>query len=161
MYVNFDEMNPKARVWVYQSNRRLSEEEVALISQNLQNFCEQWAAHGAPLQSSYLVYKNQFVVLTVDEGFNAASGCSIDSSVEIIRQLEQHLSVSFFERTQIAFINDDEVFLLPMNELKNNISSGRISQNTLTFNNLVKDVGELKESWQVEAGSSWLKRYFV
>ncbi len=161
MYLNFDDMDPKARVWVYQSNRRLSEQEVAVISQNLKNFCEQWAAHGAPLQSSYLVYKNQFVVLTVDEGFNAASGCSIDSSVEIIRQLEQHLGVSFFERTQIAFINDDEVFLLPMNELKSNISSGRISQNTLTFNNLVKDVGELKESWQVEAGSSWLKRYFV
>lgn len=161
MYVNFDEMDPKARVWVYQSNRKLSDEEVALISQNLKNFCEQWAAHGAPLQSSYLVYKNQFVVLTVDEGFNAASGCSIDSSVDIMRQLEQHLSVSFFERTQIAFINDDEVFLLPMNEVKKNISSGRISQNTLTFNNLVKDVGELKESWQVEAGSSWLKRYFV
>ncbi len=161
MYVKFEAMDPSARVWVYQADRRLTDEEVKIVNTKTMQFCEQWAAHGAPLHSSFTIHLNQFVVLAVDESKNMATGCSIDSSVELMRQLEGHLNVSFFDRTKIAFLIEDDVYLLPMSNIKDKIAEGTISPNTLTFNNLVKDVGELKQNWKVTAGSSWLKRYFV
>ena len=136
--------------------------EIDFIEKAAADFCNNWAAHNIPLASSYKIYYNQFLVLAVDENQQGASGCSIDSSVGLIRTLENKLQCSFMDRTQIAFVTDtDEVVLEPMNQLKEKINEGIISEHTLTFNNLVKNVGELESVWKVPAGDSWLKRYFA
>lgn len=161
MFVEFDELSDNSRVWVYQSDRNLDDNLAKVVESSGREFCENWEAHGQPLRSSVKVLHNQFIVISVDESFNMATGCSIDKSVDLVRKLEGSLNLSLFDRTNIAFLKDGEVFLSPMNGIKNEISAGVIDQNTVTFNNLVQNVGELKEKWQVRVGDSWLKRYFA
>ena len=36
---------------------------------------------------------NQFIILMADESIASVSGCSIDSSVGVIREIEKHLSI--------------------------------------------------------------------
>ena len=161
MYIAFDNMPETARVWIYQSTQQISDEVVAQIENHGQSFCESWDAHGQPLKSSLKVLHNRFIVITVDEAFNAASGCSIDRSVRLVQELEQSFGLSLFDRTHIAFLQGNEVLLKPLNGIKSEISAGVIGEDTVTFNNLVQNLGEMKAKWKVPVGESWLKRYFA
>lgn len=165
MYIPFEEMPGHARVWIYQADRPLSNAEEEYALQISQTFISRWAAHGKDLKSSVKVYHQQFLVIAVDEVYNQASGCSIDASVGLVKELEQKFStsehpLSFFDRTKVAFIYDGQVFLESMNRLKERIAEGDIKPETLTFNNLVNSKEQLEKEWVVQAKSSWIGRYF-
>lgn len=160
MYLEFDEMPSTARVWIYQADRLLSAEEQSHIVDAAKQFLGDWAAHGSPLKSSFQLIHDKFLVISVDEGFNKASGCSIDASVGLIRDLESKLGINFFDRTKVAFLLNGEVFQSSMADIKKLISDGKINSETITFNNLVANIDEFHNSWKVPAGESWLKRYF-
>ena len=160
MYIPFNELPPHARLWIYQANRPLPEAEQAEIKPLLQRFAEEWSSHGTGLQASAELLHSQFLVLANNETAAAASGCSIDKSVAVVRELEQHLQVTFFDRTRLAFLKAGAVELVPMQELKSKVSAGEIDENTLYFDTLVNNYGELQEAWPKPAGNSWLSRYF-
>lgn len=160
MLVAFEELPKTARVWVYQANKKLTPEEQVLIDAQASQFLNQWAAHGAPLKSSFQILHDQFLVISVDEQFNAASGCSIDASIGLVKGLEGKLSIDFFDRTLVCFIKGDEVFDTPMTGIKGLIADGKINENTLTFNNLVQNLQEFENNWMIPAKESWIKRYF-
>ena len=98
MYVSFNELPQSARVWVYQANRTLTASEKEAISNYLTKATNQWAAHGAPLKSSFTITEDRFVIIAADEAFNAASGCSIDKSTHFIQSLEREYGVDMFDR---------------------------------------------------------------
>lgn len=160
MYIPFDSLSSHARVWVYQADRPLTEVEQALIEKTAPAFLDSWATHGKPLKASYRLFHNQFLVIGVDEVQQAASGCSIDSSVSFVQALEKELEVSFLDRGKVAFVSGDKVFLEAIPQLKSSIASGRITADTQTFNNLVASKQELEEKWLLPAKETWLKRYF-
>ena len=161
MFRNFDDMPASSRVWIYQSEREMSKDVMDKVAAKCQGFCENWEAHGKPLESSYQIIHNQFIVITVNEQANMATGCSIDKSVSLMREIEQQFGLSLFDRTQVAFLEDDRVFISPMGSLKSKVADGVITRNTVTFNNLVKNLGEFRNNWLEPAGNTWLKRYFA
>ncbi|MFT5617956.1 MAG: chemotaxis regulatin CheY-phosphate phosphatase CheZ [Arenicella sp.] len=161
MYIEFDSLPAQARVWIYQSSRDFTNSEVSEISTTVQKFISQWQAHGADLQASFQIMYNRFIIIGANQDFHAPTGCSIDSSVAVIRQIEQHLRISLFERTQIPFKADGgEIQTTPMNELKEQVAKGEINVDSITFNNLVENVGQFKTKWEVPAKETWLKKYF-
>ena len=160
MLIPFDEMPGNARVWIYQANKTFDDSEILTIESVCKDFFQTWAAHGAPLKNSFQVFHNKFLVISVDESFNQASGCSIDASVSIVRKIESELQVNFFDRTRVCFLADGKIFDSQLTEMKDLISRGTIQKDTLTFNNLVTNIEELKEKWTIPAGDSWLSRYF-
>ena len=159
MFVDFDKMARDSRVWLYQSDRDLTAEEQNYILEQTEKFLNTWVAHGTNLNSSVKIFYKRFLVILVDEKFASVSGCSIDSSVRFVKALETELNVNFFDRTKVAFLDDGNVFLESLNKIKNRISEGIISGDTLTFNNLIKNKAELEESWMVPASETWLRRY--
>ena len=102
MYVPFEELKAESRVWVYQANRPFSAEETKTVMTLLRSFCEQWVAHGQPLKASFKIEKNQFVVMAVDEDFHNPSGCSIDSSVGVLRQIHAATGVDLLDRSRVS-----------------------------------------------------------
>lgn len=160
MYVPFEELSQQARVWVYQSDRKLGEAEISLIEEAAPTFLESWATHGKPLKASFQLFHGQFLVMGVDEGHQSASGCSIDSSVSFIKALEKELDVSFMDRGKVAFVVDGQVYMEDLPQLKNSIATGKIKADTRTFNNMITSKQELEEKWLMPAKETWLKRYF-
>ncbi|GAB3899384.1 hypothetical protein [Spirosoma agri] len=165
MYADFDKLPETARVWVYQANRSLSNEEVAAIAEALKPALSQWAAHGQPLLASALVIENRFVVVGVDEGYNLPSGCSIDSSVRTLQEIGRQLSdginaVDFFDRSAAVQAADGSVATYPLSTIKEAVADGSLTPDTTVFNTLVKTKAEFLSAWHVRAADSWLKRYF-
>jgi len=161
MFVEFDSLQDSSRVWVYQSVRKFTETEEAIISKALHAFTQQWAAHGQPLKSSFKIYHNQFIVLAADERFNEASGCSIDDSVHVIKEIDQHFKLSLFDRSKVAFLKKDEVLVVPLNELSNAYAQCIWESASAVFNNVVTVKSDLNSKWIVPAGETWLKRYMT
>lgn len=159
MYLPIEKMPDDSRIWIYQANRKLTSSEVEVIAHTLREFCGQWAAHQMALQTSFSVDHNRFVILAVNENASTPSGCSIDSSVHVLKALEQNLQVDFFNRAEIAFLENNEIYTYPVQELKNLFANGRLSEGSLALNTLVQTLGDWKNKGTVKVSESWLKRY--
>lgn len=160
MYTPFEQISENARVWIYQSNRQLTPTEQDFISGSAKQFCQQWAAHGSGLQATYQLIHDHFLVLAVDEHSHSASGCSIDSSVHFIQGLQNELGLSFFDRQLIAFKKESGIELVPLSDLKSEISAGKITPDTPVYDNTIGTVGDLHNNWDKPAGHTWIRRYF-
>ncbi len=160
MKVSFETINPEAKVWIYQADRMLTQEEVNAILEEADVFISNWAAHGKPLQSAVKIYYHRFLVLAVDEAYNLTSGCSIDASVHFIKELESRFQIDFFNRQKIAFLVNGRAETEDLNALKEKIKLGVIKPDSMVFNNLVDKKTLLESQWLMPAGSSWMARFF-
>ncbi|HEV7781294.1 MAG TPA: hypothetical protein VGO58_08505 [Chitinophagaceae bacterium] len=145
-----------SRVWIYQCNRLFTLSEALEIGEMLKEFTLQWKSHGTPVKGEAHLLFGQFIVLLADETATGVSGCSTDSSVRLIKDVEQRFSVNLFDRTTLAFIVKDKVQLLPLSQLQYAADNGFINGDTLYFNNLVQTRDELESKWMLPVKDSWL-----
>ncbi|MDO6438858.1 hypothetical protein Q4534_15645 [Cyclobacterium sp. 1_MG-2023] len=161
MYVPFDDMPKEARIWVYQADRPFEEQEKVWIISKLVAFCNQWNTHGAEMPSSFDIRLDQFIILSVDESKLGASGCSIDSSVRIIREIEVKLNLNLLDSGKVAYMDGENVRVAFLPEIKNHVSAGSLKSTSKMFNPSVNKISDLNEQWLIEANNSWLKKYFA
>lgn len=159
MFVPFKTLPPTARVWVFQSNRPFSASEIAAIESRLRDFTERWNVHGSALNTSFTIEHGQFIILAADESRQTASGCSIDSSVRTLKELENTLDLNLFDRNIVTFKIGEEIISVPLSRLKENFTSGILKEDTLTFNNLVNTKAQFETEWLVPARDTWVRRY--
>jgi hypothetical protein len=148
-----------ARVWVYQSNRPFSEREQIVLTSQISGFVQDWAAHGRELLASGGVLLDQFIVLAVDERQAGASGCSIDKSVNFMKELAAQFDVSLFDRLTFTFVKDGQVETAASSDFKRLFTEGVIDGDTLVFDNLVNNVADLRTQWLKPLALSWHKRF--
>ena len=160
MFVEFDKMPDTSRIWIYQSNREFSSEEVNVITLNAKNFIENWTRHGDDLKGSFTVVYNRFVIIAVDDYFANVSGCSIDASVRFIQQIQSELNIDLLNKLHIAFKTNDDVNSVSLNDFRLFIASDKITQDTIVFNNLVNTKADFESKWEVPAKESWHQRLF-
>lgn len=159
MFVEIDQMPPEARVWIYMADRKITPGDAAHIDRILRAFTNEWAAHGAPLKSSFQILRDRFVLLAVDERTQGPSGCSIDASVNVVKQAAEETGIDFFNRNLVPFVMDDDIVVFRLGELKQKYADGVWNAQTPTFNILAGTLEEIRNHWTVPAGASWLKRY--
>ncbi|WP_153796675.1 hypothetical protein [Foetidibacter luteolus] len=152
------EFHPSSRVWIYQSNRIFSMPEALALEPVLQQFAANWKSHGTPVKGFANLLFGQFIVVMADETATGVSGCSTDSSVRVIKQIEEQFKVSLFDRQMLAFYLKDKVELLPLSQLKYAFENNFINAGTLYFNNLVATKEELLNNWIIPVQESWLAK---
>ncbi len=145
---------------MYQSSRLFSLGEALDIEEMLKDFTSKWLSHGATVKGAGHLFFGQFVILVADEMSTGVSGCSTDSSVHLIREIEKRFEVNMFDRTTLAFVVKDKIQLLPLSQMQYAIDNGFITENTLYFNNLVQTQEELEHKWIIPVKESWLGKKF-
>ena len=160
MYVPFEDLPEESRVWIYQSSRKFSDEEITDIKNDLEAFLTNWSAHGSALEASYQIKYNRFIILSINQEFHPATGCSIDASVGFIQNLEQKYSVDLLDKMNVAFKQGEFVTYKTLLEFKKLAKDKSVSENTIVFNNLVNTIIEFNESWEIPASESWHSRFF-
>lgn len=160
IYLLEGSFHPGSKVWIYQANRLFTMSEALEIEDLLKEFTEQWKSHGTPVKGAGYLFFGQFIILMADERATGVSGCSTDSSVRLIKDIEQRFAVNMFERTMLAFAIKDKIQLLPLSQLQYAVDNGFINGDTLYFNNLVQTKEELEKEWIVPVKDSWLGKRF-
>ncbi len=160
MNIPFSNLSPESRIWVYQSNRKLTSDEKDFIINKAELFLTEWTAHGHDLQAGVEIIHDQFIVIGVNEAVTEASGCSIDKSVNFIRKLGEAMNLDFLDRSVIALKQDLEIELVNFSEIKKMITDGLISSDSKIFNHAITTKSEMETSWEQPIKESWLKKYF-
>jgi hypothetical protein len=154
------QFSEQSRVWIYQSDRELYDEQVKQLHEILNNFTAEWTAHNHQLKAKAEVRYNRFLILIVDESQAGASGCSIDKSVNFMKKLEQQFDIKLFDRFNFAYRDGEKVLSLPRHDFERMLKEGKITANTIVFNNLVKDLQQLETKWEVPFKDSWHLQLF-
>jgi hypothetical protein len=159
---NYQHLIPEAfsggsRIWVYQSSRLFSIKEALQLEELLNEFVNNWQSHGVPVKGYGNLLFGQFIVLMADETATGVSGCSTDSSVRLMKKIEELFNVQLFDRQLLAFQVNNKIQLLPLSQLAYAIDNNYISGDTLYFNNLVQTKDELLNKWLIPLKDSWLK----
>ncbi len=149
------DLAPDSRVWIYQSDRVLSDNETEQTGKLLHEFTKYWTAHNRELKAWGDVFYNRFIVLAVDNSVAPASGCSIDKSVHFLKELENHLGIALFDRLHLPFIIDGKIDRIHKSRLREALDEGLISEDTLVFDHTVQKLQDLKECWIRPLKDSW------
>jgi len=147
-----------SRVWIYQSNRIFSLSEAFQIEDMLNEFTKSWLSHGEEVKGAGYLFFGQFIILMADEKAAGVSGCSTDSSVRLIKEIENKFGVSMFDRTTLAFIIKEKIQLLPISQLQYAFDNHFISEDTIFFNNVVLTKADLEQNWMIPIKESWLSK---
>jgi hypothetical protein len=140
-----------SRVWVYQTDRKLSVEEQAKIQVEMKAFTQQWAAHGKGLKASSGVLFESLLVLIVDQSQEAASGCSIDSSVHFIKALGVKYGFDCFNRNAIAYVKEGNLAFTNLQDLDK-------AKGAQVFNLATSTFGDIKENFVLNFEESALSK---
>jgi hypothetical protein len=159
MLVEFETLPEESRVWIYQANRSFTDAEIAEIESQLKVFIENWTAHGGDLKSGYTIVYKRFIVIALDQNLNKATGCSIDASVHFIQQLEKQYNVDLMDKMNVSYKQGDFIAHKSLLDFKKMAKDKAISKQTIVFNNLVNNIAEFKENWEVPASESWHSRF--
>lgn len=153
-----DDFSPASRVWIYQCSRLFFLSEALQIEEILEQFVTGWKSHGAEVKGYANLFFGQFILLMADESIAGVSGCSTDSSVHVIKEIEKQFKITLFERQTLAFIIKDKVQLLPLSQLNYAIENKFIDADTIYFNNTVATKKDLLENWLITVKDSWLAK---
>ncbi len=159
MLVDFNTLPEESRVWIYQANRSFTDEELDEIKAKMSTFLEQWTAHGSDLQAGFSIEYKRFIIIALNQNLNMATGCSIDASVHFIQQLENDYNVDLMDKMNVSYKQGEYVAYKSLLDFKKMAKDRAISKNTIVFNNLVTNIAEFKENWEVPASESWHSRF--
>jgi chemotaxis regulatin CheY-phosphate phosphatase CheZ len=155
MYFNNDFM-PDAKVWIYQSDRKITQEESQAIQNELNQFTRTWQAHNHDLKAEGKVLLNHFIVIMVDESYHAPSGCSIDVSIHFVQNIERVFGLVLLDRLLLAYESPKgEVRVVHKHDVQAALKAGLINEDTPVYNNLIHTKKELEQNWKIPFRESW------
>jgi len=152
---NYEILPDSTRVWIYQAKAPFSETISKEIEQQLTQFATNWISHNNQLRSYAGLYHNQFIVLMVDESQAGASGCSIDKSVRFLQQIQEHYGVELFDRLTFTYKEGEEIKTAHRTVFSTLYKEGKITDNTLVFDNLVTNKADFEKNWLKPLKDSW------
>lgn len=159
MFIEYDLMPSSSKIWIYQSDRSFMLEEQEVMSIKLSNFIDTWQRHGEDLKASYKIAYNQFIILLVDESFNAISGCSIDASVNLMKQIEKEFNIDLTNKLNISFKVGEHINIVKLPDFQKFAKDQKVTSDTIVFNNMVATKAEFEQIWEVKAKNSWHNRF--
>ena len=161
MYTPYNTLPNNSRIWIYQSNREFTKKEVEYISKKAQDFINQWTRHGDRLKGSFTIKYNHFLALAVDESFTTISGCSIDSSVRFVKELENELNLDLMNKMNVTFKDENRIYSVKLINFQQLVKQGRVTPETIVFNNMVSSKSDFESNWEIPAKDSWHKRFLL
>lgn len=147
MFLNIIEnFHPTSKVWIFQPNRLLSENEIDLITQNAKVFNDKWNAHGANLSSVFNITPYE-ITFVVDANANQASGCSIDSLTRFIKQIQQNINVDFFDRMMVSYQENNKYNIAHYSKLTSNPKQIVLDNTVNNLNDYLNRAKPIAETW--------------
>lgn len=159
MYRDFEDMPNDSRIWIFQADRELNDVEISIVEDFSRNFLDTWKSHGNDIFCSFKIFYKRFLILLADENvYGNTECCAIDASVKFVKTLEEKLSVSFLGKRDLAFMQKDKIFIIPLKELHKAFEHGSINDETLYFDNTFNKKSDIGINWPSVVKNSWLMR---
>lgn len=148
----------QSKVWVYQSNRPFTKNEIQIIQDQLNQFISKWDSHGSMIDGEGIIVHNQFISVVADNTNDVLCGSAADRLVKLMRHFEQELDVILLDRMSIAYKKEGSIHVASMQEFRELLNNGSVDENTIVFNNVITKKSEFENNWEVPVKDSWHKQ---
>jgi hypothetical protein len=157
--VPFESLPDSARVWVFASDRPLTDARAERLLMEVEGYLHQWQAHGRPLRSGADWRENRFLTVAVDQTEAHASGCSIDGLHRTLRTLEPVLGTELLNHGHVFYrAATGEVAVAARDEFAALAAAGAVHDRTPVFDTTVTTLGDWRARFETELKKSWHKR---
>ena len=147
--VNFDSLPDSARVWIFGSDQRLSEDAATTLMRDVGDHLANWKAHGEPLTVGSQLIDDRFLVVAVDQSTAGASGCSIDGLFRVLQTVQQQLGVNLVGGGRLFYRDGHgQVRCAPQSQLDELRASGAITKDTVVFDTTITDLGKFRSKFE-------------
>lgn len=148
----FNNFSDNARIWLYQTDRPLDDNEQNNIKSEIASFVNEWAAHGNKLLADGALLNPYFIAFVVEDEKTLPSGCSIDASVKFLKEIGQKYNIDFFNRLNVYVRENDEIKKYVFSKLE------ELPNDTLVYDPLISKLGELRNQWPTPLEKSSLRK---
>ena len=156
----FPRFTTTARVWIYGFKHTLSDTKKNIVTNALKDFVSSWNSHGQPVHGEFLILYNKFAILG-EESPDGISGCSIDSSVRVFKHLKERYGLDALNHNLIHYRCDEEIISIERAAFQELVSAGKIIDDTIVFNTIVRTVGDIRNGlWETKFSASWHAQAF-
>lgn len=158
---NWNYLKSESKLWIYGSARTFNSQEIKQMTLMLDQFCDTWAAHGAKLNCGFNILFDRFILLAVDEESAAASGCSIDKSVEIIKRIDEQFQFDLFNRLRSYHADQvtNRISVLSQDDVQHQIQTGELDGNSRIVNMQALRLADLLPNFSIPLKETWLRKY--
>lgn len=154
--VPFDSLPDSSRVWVFGSDRALSEEATTTLMKAVEEYLAEWKAHGEPLTVGYEWRDGRLLVVGVDQRDAGATGCSIDGLFRVLQGLESSVGATMVGGGRVFYRDGTgTVQSAPRHELPALAASGALSEDSVVFDTSLTDLGSMRDCFERPARKSW------
>jgi hypothetical protein len=150
-----EQFSPDSKIWVYQAERNLNDDELIQAKKFLDAFCREWTAHNQQLLAAADILYKRFIVLKVDETHTNASGCSIDKSVRALKDLGHNLDINLFNRMQVPYLENGSIMTVDFNHVEKALEEKKIDASTEFFDLNVSTLKQLQDRFIVPLRQHW------
>jgi hypothetical protein len=155
----FDQFSDQAQIWMFGFEQELNADEGLTVNEYLSRLVRQWHAHGRPVHGDFKILFNRFVIIVSD---SELSGCSIDSMVQVFKDLRDNQGLDALNEDLIYFERDDEIIALERHVFQERVDQGKIDEHTPVYNLTPANLGQWRAGlWRVPFGQSWHREVFT
>jgi hypothetical protein len=156
--VPFETLPDASRVWVFGSDRPLSETGSTALLKGVEEHLTNWKAHGEPLTVGSQLRDDRFLVIAVDQSTAGATGCSIDGLFRVLQALEAKVGASLVGGGKVFYRDTNAVVQsTTRDQIPTLVQSGAITKDTVVFDTSLTDLGAFRNGFEKRAKESWIR----
>ncbi len=142
--------NLDSKLWIFQSLDPFSKDEEFYISENIKQFFSSWNSHGSEIKSTSFIIQSHFIFVVVDSNYSTASGCSVDSLFQKIKEIGSNLDKDLLKRNFIPFqkTQKERINFLSLIDFKKYIKTNSFSNEIIIFDNSISILKDF-QNWQI------------
>ena len=146
-----------ARVWVFGSDKPLTDDGAIALMRGVDEYLVDWKAHGAPLTVGREWRDGRFLAVAVDQSTAGASGCSIDGMFRTLQQLERSVGANLVGGGRIFYRDaTGTVQSASRADIARLSKEGAITKDTVVFDTSITDLGTFRACFERRAKESWV-----
>lgn len=144
-------------LWVYTTDRALTDAETDRLSDFMEQFLAQWESHDRPVTGAFEIREDRFLLVAghLEEG--DISGCGIDESVRVIERIGSEMGFSWLPSLHVFYRSEQgRVKAVPRGEFRSLVESSTVTPETSVFDVAIDELGTLRsDGLERPARESW------
>jgi hypothetical protein len=150
---------PSDKVWIYTSDRPLTENQLSIIKDLSGTFLNQWESHGAPVRGGIEVLYDHFLVVIADHCDGHLCGRAQDAQVRLMKELEEAAKCSLLNRMLIGYKSaQNEVTVSTLQQFSTALQAYEKPEKLIVFDATVTNYGDFVSRWETELNTTWMSR---
>lgn len=158
--VQFETLPDSARVWVFASEKPLTGDPADALLASVDEFLDQWRAHGVPLRCARDWRDDRFLAVGVDVTAENASGCSIDGLFRTLKALEGEIGSQLVGGGRVFFRGPTEVETTTRQEFIERVKRGAVTRETPVFDTGLTAAADWRTRFEQPASVAWTAGFF-